>query len=348
MKAFVIDIARCNGCFNCQVACKDEHCGADWSPIAKPQPLTGQFWMKVTEKVRGQVPVVHVAYYPFLCAHCDDAPCAAVCPADAFKRRDDGLLILDGDACIGCGACIAACPSGAIYANEELGISQKCTGCAHLLDEGWKVPRCVDACATEALKFGEEEELADLIAESEPWPGLAGNKVHVFYRNLPKRFVGVSVIDFEDDEVVIGAHCSMIASDGTVAHQGLTDDFGDYFHDGFEPGVYTLHIEKDGFEPLDLEVDLTEIDVSVGDVGLTWKGGERPVRERSYTPAFTGIRKMHGHKEEAKETGAGRADAVGGEGALAAQAAAELAGADDMFKNLEPGAPAPGMDGSKG
>ena len=48
MKVFVIDIAKCNGCYNCQIACKDEHVGNDWTPYAKPQPDTGQFWMKVT------------------------------------------------------------------------------------------------------------------------------------------------------------------------------------------------------------------------------------------------------------------------------------------------------------
>ena len=63
----LIDVGKCNGCHNCQIACKDEHCGNDWSPIAKPQPLTGQFWHKVEDKVRGQVPKVKVVYEHYLC-----------------------------------------------------------------------------------------------------------------------------------------------------------------------------------------------------------------------------------------------------------------------------------------
>ena len=52
MKTFVVDVSRCNGCHNCQIVCKDEHVGNDWTPIAKPQPDTGQFWMKLTEHDR--------------------------------------------------------------------------------------------------------------------------------------------------------------------------------------------------------------------------------------------------------------------------------------------------------
>ena len=56
MKAFVLDLARCVGCYNCQVACKDEHCGNDWTPYARPQPDTGQFWLKVNYEEKGTIP----------------------------------------------------------------------------------------------------------------------------------------------------------------------------------------------------------------------------------------------------------------------------------------------------
>ena len=62
MKAFVMDLAICNGCYCCQIACKDEHVANDWTPYAKPQPDYGQFWMKMEEKVRGTVPKVKVSY----------------------------------------------------------------------------------------------------------------------------------------------------------------------------------------------------------------------------------------------------------------------------------------------
>ena len=63
-KVFAIDVAKCNGCYGCQIVCKDEHCGNDWRPYAAPQPETGQFWMRIDEKTRGQVPVVKVSYTP--------------------------------------------------------------------------------------------------------------------------------------------------------------------------------------------------------------------------------------------------------------------------------------------
>ncbi|NTU89020.1 MAG: oxidoreductase, partial [Actinobacteria bacterium] len=65
MKVFVFDIEKCNGCYGCQIACKDEHAGNEWMPYAKPQPNTGQFWMRVKEKDHGQFPKVRVEYTPW-------------------------------------------------------------------------------------------------------------------------------------------------------------------------------------------------------------------------------------------------------------------------------------------
>ena len=69
MKAFTIDVSICNGCRNCQIACKDEHVDNDWRPYAAKEPEIGAFWIKVEEKTRGQVPWVRVAYTPVLCSH---------------------------------------------------------------------------------------------------------------------------------------------------------------------------------------------------------------------------------------------------------------------------------------
>ena len=65
-KIFLVDVARCNGCHNCQIACKDEHCGTNWLPYAAEQPDTGQFWCKVEQTVHGSVPKVNITYMPLI------------------------------------------------------------------------------------------------------------------------------------------------------------------------------------------------------------------------------------------------------------------------------------------
>lgn len=203
MKVFVYDLDKCNGCHNCQIACKDEHVENEWLPYAKPQPDTGQFWCKVEEEVCGRTPHVRVRYLPTQCNHCDEAPCMKNC--DALYKRDDGLVILDPEKSKGKKEIVDSCPYGAIYWNDELEIPQKCTGCAHLLDDGWAVPRCVDACCTGALRFGEEEEFAEELKNAVVLQPELGTSPRVYYLNMPKRFVAATVVDIDEDEVVEGA-----------------------------------------------------------------------------------------------------------------------------------------------
>lgn len=265
MKAFLIDVAKCNGCRNCQISCKDEHCGTAWPPYAAEQPMTGQFWCNVDEKVRGSVPVVRVSYTPLLCGHCDEAPCLAAAKDGAVYRRDDGLIIIDPEKAKGQKAIFEACPMGAVYWNEELALPQKCTGCAHLLDDGWAEPRCVDACPTGALAFGEEDELN--LAGAEPLAAVAGLGAHVWYKNLPKRFVAGCLVDFEAREVVIGATVALVDADGAVVSEVDTDEFGDFLFDQVEPAAYEVRISGKG-EPLTFDADVREHDVNLGDLAL--------------------------------------------------------------------------------
>ena len=118
MKAFLIDVAKCNGCRNCQISCKDEHCGTSWMPYAQEQPLTGQFWCNVDERTRGSVPVVRVSFTPMICGHCENAPCLAVAEDGAVYRRNDGLIIIDPVKAKGQRAIVDACPMGAFYWNN--------------------------------------------------------------------------------------------------------------------------------------------------------------------------------------------------------------------------------------
>jgi tetrathionate reductase subunit B len=269
MKVLLIDINKCNGCYNCQIACKDEHVGNDWTPIAKPQPNTGHFWLKITDVVQGSVPKVRVRYMHDICQHCDEAPCIKACKSNAVYRREDGIVIIDPDKCTGNRNCLDACPYKTIYFNADLNIAQKCTMCAHLLDEGWKEPRCVDACPTGALVFGEEEDLKDLIADAEILHPEYGTRPRVYYKGIPnKYFMAGSVYDPDADEVLEGAKISLTNKTTCATSTITTDLFGDFWFERQEPGIYQLKIEMDGYTPVvidDLEVTK---DINVGDFEL--------------------------------------------------------------------------------
>ena len=270
MKTFVIDIARCNGCYCCQIACKDEHVGNDWTPYAKPQPDTGQFWLKMNEFVRGTVPKVKMYYQPVLCVHCDKAPCMSACPVEnAIYKRDDGLVIIDPTKCTGCRNCVDACPYHVIYFNEDLNTAQKCTGCAHLLDDGWKVPRCVDACPTGCLKFGEESELKELIKKGESAHPEFKTKPRLYYLNIPKRFVAGTVYDPVAKEVIIGATCTLTDDRSDDKFTATTDGFGDFWFEGLDVGTYMLNVEAKGFPTKTIKSISTEKDANLGDIALS-------------------------------------------------------------------------------
>ena len=263
MKVFIFDLDRCNGCHNCQIACKDEHVDNDWSPIARPQPDTGQFWCKVDEEVCGKTPHVRVNYLPRLCNHCDDAPCMKAFPQAVYKRPD-GLVIIDPEKAQGVEGLAESCPYGAIYWNGELGLAQKCTGCAHLLDDGWEEPRCVDACCTGALRFGEEGDFAEELSCAEVLSPEWGTAPRVYYLHKPKRFIAATVVDKEADEVVEGATVTLqrAEDDATVA-TARTDEFGDVWLEGLEPGRYRMWVQKEGYLDLPCTFDLTEKDQAV-------------------------------------------------------------------------------------
>ena len=270
MKVFVSDVSRCIGFRMCQIGCKDEHCGNDWTPYAKPQPDIGQFWIKVDEYVRGSVgvePKVKVHSYPVMCMHCDDAPCIEGCPVDAIYKRDDGLVVIDPKLCTGCQLCVHDCPYGVIFYNDTLKIAQKCTGCAHLLDRGWQEPRCVDACYYKSLLFGEEGDFSSEIAGAEVLEPKFGEApdVRVYYLNMPKRCIAGTVYDPDTREVVIEGTVTL-SGDGSAT--ATTDEFGDFWFDGLAQGTFSVAIEADGKSKTIDDISTMEKDVNLGDVAL--------------------------------------------------------------------------------
>lgn len=260
MKVFVIDVARCNGCYNCQIACKDEHCDNVWMPYAQQQPETGHFWCKVEEEVHGSVPKVKMSYTPVIGGQSGKVLAAA---GDAAYRREDGLVILDPEKAKGRRD---LCEFEGVYWNEELEIPQMCTGCAHLVDDG-QTPHCVDLCPTEALRFGDKEEFADVLGQAEQ----LDEDSCVYYLNLPKFFVAGTLYDPEADECVEGATVTLTGPAG-LEMKVETDVFGDFWFKRLEAGEYRLVAQAPGYADYVQESIEVNKSLNVGDIALSKLG----------------------------------------------------------------------------
>ena len=150
--AIITDLNRCVGCLACSVACKSEN----------NVPL-GQFWNKVlrvgpfpTEE-GGTFDKSAMYFLPVTCMHCENPECVTVCPTGASVKLDDGTVQIDAQQCIGCQACIPACPYGVRYLNEELTVVEKCTMCHDRLEKD-ELPQCVMQCCARARFFGDVDE----------------------------------------------------------------------------------------------------------------------------------------------------------------------------------------------
>ena len=179
----LIDLAKCDGCGKCTEGCTKEH-------FVPP----GQEWIKVF-KVKDELGAEY--WLPRPCMQCENAPCLKVCPVGATFRRDDGVVFVDHDRCIGCRYCVVACPYGARTSDfgldysdgtpapqpyEELpnheygkswdranhgspvGNARKCQFCLHRLEEGM-LPQCVTTCIGRATYFGDANDPDSLVSE---------------------------------------------------------------------------------------------------------------------------------------------------------------------------------------
>lgn len=144
--AMVIDQSRCIGCMACVVACKREN---DVPPEV--------YRTRVLEIVQGNFPDLTTEMRSELCNHCDKSPCVSICPTGASHYEEDGTVQVDRDKCVGCKACITACPYNVRYVNEEHGYVDKCSFCQHRLQEG-KKPACVTTCVGGSRIFGDLDD----------------------------------------------------------------------------------------------------------------------------------------------------------------------------------------------
>jgi Fe-S-cluster-containing dehydrogenase component len=268
----VIDVSRCTGCYACFLACKDENCGEDHPGYTAAQPMTGQFWLNITEVERGTFPKVKLSHIPKLCSHCDRPGCMRPARDGAVYKRDDGIVIIDPDKAAGQKAIADACPHRVIFWNEEKQLPQKCDLCAHFLDRGFERPRCVEMCPTGALLFGDlndpESEIYKRVAEKKPYPShpefaLGDN---VLYLNIPKKFVSGTVIFKETDQCAAGVNVTL-QGDGAL-RSVETDPFGDFWFDDLENNTaYVVEIAADGYKKITLKTR-TLRDVNLGEIFL--------------------------------------------------------------------------------
>ena len=182
--------------------------------------------------------------------------------------KDPMISTVNKEYCTGCQNCVEACPYDAIYFNETLNLAQKCTGCAHLLDQGWKEPRCVDACATGALSFIEISENQELFDNAEALHPEFGTQPLVVYYHLPKRFIAGAVYDPQADECLQDVEVVLTDQKTGQVHTALTDIFGDFWFNQIDAGVYRLEVGEEGFLHEVIENVSTEKDINVGDIAL--------------------------------------------------------------------------------
>jgi len=276
LKSFIVDVEKCSGCGLCVVACKDEHVGSSYEPWTKPQPAMGHFWMSLTSQETGKTPKVSVSYMPIMCQHCANAPCIKVCAENAINRRDDGLVWIDQDLCTGSGFCQEACPYDVIYMNAEIGVAQKCAGCAHRVDEGL-LPRCVDICPHEAILFGDETGEVMIAAGANEGPLEVYHPEfnadpRILWKGLPRRSVSGTVIDRDTNDVIQGVDVAVrdLFYDQLVST--ATDAFGDFWLRHLESDrKYQLTVQKVGYRE-QVRVLSTDSDRDLGEVVLVRTG----------------------------------------------------------------------------
>jgi molybdopterin-containing oxidoreductase family iron-sulfur binding subunit len=218
----VIDLGLCIGCRRCSYACKLENNVPD--TINPPYIMVFETKYKPGHVMSGRIFSKHLKiesgltytklrkdrmYMPVQCNHCDDPPCADVCPTKATYKTTDGIVMMDYNKCIGCRYCMAACPYNArrfnwyepVLSPDRInplvpvrtdGIVEKCTFCVHRTRRG-RTTRCVEACPNKARIFGNlndpDSEISNLLVSESYFQHKVGLNTgpNIYYLTRPKR-----------------------------------------------------------------------------------------------------------------------------------------------------------------
>lgn len=157
--AFYFNASACTDCKACQVACQDKNNLPPAMTYRRVFQYGGGNWVPDSTVANLFRPSNVFSYsVSTACMHCENALCTQVCPADAITKREDGVVLIDQEKCIGCRYCEWACPYGAIQFDEYTRLATKCDFCWDLLEQGLP-PACVAACPMRALDFGDLAEL---------------------------------------------------------------------------------------------------------------------------------------------------------------------------------------------
>ncbi|WP_457552563.1 4Fe-4S dicluster domain-containing protein [Desulfobacula sp.] len=148
----IVDAGKCIDCKACMIACKVEN------------NVPEGFWRNWINVLGGENGSVRTEFQPGQCMQCDDPSCVAACPVQATYKKENGLVVIDPEKCIGCGNCVTACPYKARYRNPQKRIADKCDFCEDRLDRG-KEPACVVTCPTKARVFGDLNDPASRVAQ---------------------------------------------------------------------------------------------------------------------------------------------------------------------------------------
>jgi Fe-S-cluster-containing dehydrogenase component len=269
----VIDIKKCVGCYNCFLTCREEYAGNDYPGYSEAQPKSGQNWIRVIEKERGKYPKVQVTYMPLTCMQCENATCVKMAKDNAVYRRPDGIVIIDPVKAKGQKEIVNTCPYRVIEWNEEAQLPQKCTFCAHLLDQDEKVPRCVESCPSGALVFGDMDdpgsEISKLMAsaKAEALHPEYDMKERVTYISLPKKFVAGTVVYGDVDECAEGVTVTL--SGNGKDKTARTNEFGDFEFDGLPDNKdYLVKVEAKNYNSRQMHAS-TVTDTYLGIITLS-------------------------------------------------------------------------------